>query len=472
MSLKQWVNLTKDEAFTKDGDGSTLERCGKITIEVMFKKDDVPISYKVKVTPVGSDNIEYTKKEKKRNSKFKLTKGTRGLSDKKDVLLEESIQLPAAGGNTYKVEAKDSNGKVASTTMDIEAKRKLYYQTISMDDKKGNSVPAQSLSDMENHSKGYHIDLFKKGSNQIIPYIKTLMMQSTGSNLGDFGSKVSKAFKLKNPLKKYGVAVVFSEYISSKADHQFKQAVTIGTANPRCAWNTTDLMLAGDRFLWHGLDDTEDSAKHWFKDGVVLYTDVLTGTSKSYNIKRSDIDLLGNKQFTYGGYSQVKIKLNPALKSMVGSTQGYLEVVVNVRIADGWTNGFSWRYSGVDLITCARRVTWEDMPANTTKYTWNHEVGHRFGMTAWGHSTHGSKTLRDKLPDGPSTLYGENRGVNDKTHAGPHCEKGATFNSSAKTWSGTPACVMFGANGIGSTHSPDDYCSECKPIVRKLDLSP
>jgi hypothetical protein len=87
-------------------------------------------------------------------------------------------------------------------------------------------------------------------------------------------------------------------------------------------------------------------------------------------------------------------------------------------------------------------------------------------MTAWGNSSHGNKALRDKLPDGPSTLHGENHGVNDKGHAGPHCEKGDAYNSSTGRWSGTPGCVMFGANGIGNNNSPDEYCSECKPIVR------
>ena len=109
------------------------------------------------------------------------------------------------------------------------------------------------------------------------------------------------------------------------------------------------------------------------------------------------------------------------------------------------------------------------MPANTQEYTWNHEVGHRFGMVAFGHRK-GIQGYK-KLPNGPSTLYGENSGVNDKRHQGPHCEKGANYNNATKVWSGIPGCVMFGANGIGNSHAPKEYCSECEPIVRKLDLS-
>jgi hypothetical protein len=245
MSLKQWVNLTKDEAFTKDGDGSTLERCGKITIEVLFLKDDVPISFKVKVSPVGSDNVVYTKKEKKRNTNFKLTQGTLGLSDKKNVLLEESIQLPAAGGNKYKIEAKDANGKVASTTMEIETKRKLYYQTISMDDKKGNKVPKYSLSNMEKHSKKHHIDLIKKGSHRKIPYTKTI----TDANASLFAEEIKKVFNIDSRLKKLGVAAVFSDYIADPTERTINRSVTMGTVDPRCSWNSSEMVVTGNAFL-------------------------------------------------------------------------------------------------------------------------------------------------------------------------------------------------------------------------------
>lgn len=475
MALEQWVNLPKDEKFTNDGDGATLERCGKVSIEVMFLKDDVPISYKVKVTPVGSDNAVYTKKEMKRNPNFKMTKGTLRLSDKKNVLLEESIQFPAAGGNIYKIEAKDANGKVASTTVEIETHRKLYYQIISMDDKNSlkplNKVPSYSLSSMERHSLKHYIKLMKKGSERKIPYIKTITMQDDDNNLDYFGQEVDKAFNLDAKLRNLGTAAVFSDYISSMGQDEYSETVTIGTENPRCAWNNTELFIAGDMFLWHGLDDSHDKAKKWFIDGYIAYTDTATGASEGYFIDRADIEIVGKKQFTHGGYHIVKINIDSNLQVLLSKTQGQLEFIIEVNIANGWTNGFSWKPGNVDLITCARRVEWEDMPTITQEYTWNHEVGHRFGMTAWGNSKYGVKTQRKKLPDGPTTLYGENYGVNDNEHQGPHCSNGAEFNASTRVWSKSPGCVMFGANGIGNKHSPKEYCSECAPIVRKLDLS-
>ena len=97
------------------------------------------------------------------------------------------------------------------------------------------------------------------------------------------------------------------------------------------------------------------------------------------------------------------------------------------------------------------------------------------GMVAYGDKDHSATNKsfhkNPKLPNAPSTLYGENRGVNDKGHQGPHCEKGVTYTAATNNWSGAPGCVMFGATGTSSASSPKEYCSECTDIVKKLDLS-
>lgn len=96
-------------------------------------------------------------------------------------------------------------------------------------------------------------------------------------------------------------------------------------------------------------------------------------------------------------------------------------------------------------------------------------MGHRFGMVAYGHRS--DIDGHRKLPDGPANFYSDATGVNYGGHRGPHCGKGATYDSATDWWSGDPKCVMFGANGIGSNDAPKEYCDECTPIVRKLDLS-
>ena len=470
MAIIQWVNLGKDAEYAKDPDVGSIDRCGQLSVRTKFDKNNVPIVFTVKVSPVGSDNVTYTPAElgPGRNINFKLMKGLSDLAPSTEVILDSDIYLPAAGGNKYKVEAKDANGVVVSS-MEIEVRRKLYYQVLTMDDANG-AIPAYSLTPMETHSKQHFIYLQKKSTEQKITYRKTLTMHP-GGNLSLFGSDVGAAFNISAPLKKVGIAAVFSDYIATMGTAVFSQISTIGTPNPQFIISATEILLTGTYFLWHGLDDAEDIAKKWYVDGLLQYAD-MTKTPPAiqrYAIPRANVDIAGVKRFSHGGYYQIKITRDAAMDALLNQAQGMLKIEANVNIASGWTNGFSWSPGGTKLITCAKRTQWEDMPSNTKEYTWNHEVGHRFGMVAFGDRS--GISGHNKLPDGPSTLYGENRGVNDKEHAGPHCEKGAVFNATTKTWSGTPGCVMFGANGTATAHAPKEYCSECSPIVRKLDLS-
>lgn len=472
MTLIQWVNLDSDdfEEYKKvDPEITSKERCGKLSIKTAFAKDKVPLEYKVKVVLSGSDNVTYNAAELKRNQNFKMTKGTADLGNAAEVSMNDEIQLPAAGGNKYKLVAKDANDKEVESA-EIETWRKLFYQVLTMDDAKG-SVPTYSLAPMETHTKQHFISLKKVGADGKIPYFKTL----TNDNGENFAKKVELAYNIDDKLKDIGFVVVFSDYIADMETSKLVLTASIGTTNPRITLTPTHIILSNDNFLWFGLDDIDDALKTWFTKGKVTYefVDPVTSavTSESYTIQSTNVDVTGTNYFTYGGHYQIKILRDSALDNLLNKTAGTIKYDLDLHIVGGWTNGYSWRpwNDRLRLITCSRRPVWKDMPTNTQEYTWNHEVGHRFGMVAFGDksSIHG----HNRLPDGPSTLYGENSGVNDKEHQGPHCEKGATFNASTKIWSGTPGCVMFGANGTGSSHAPKEYCSECIPIIRKLDLS-
>lgn len=476
MPIKQWVNLPKKPIF-KDSDIDSVDRCGALTVEVEVDKAKKAISYKARITAVGSDNVTYNAAELARNKKFKMDKGILGIVDEKTIKIE-GIRLPPAGGNKYKIEVQDAAGNIVSTPVEVKTIRKLYYQKISMQTGT-DTVPSYSLTSLETDSLKHHIEIVSKGTEAKIPYYKTVMLQSNGNNLNAFGASVSGAFNIDNELKKLGMAVVYSEYLAKKGQRDFVGVVGLGTTGGtfQAQLTRTHLIVTGDRYLWHALDDTEDQNKEYFIDGVVKYTDPADASQNlTYFINRADVDIDGAAAFTHGGHHKIKISIptGTSLETMAQKTTGIIEATLEVNVAAGWINGFSWEYSGAKLITCARRTTWTDMPIQTQDYTWIHEIGHRFGMVAYGDKNHTGNTRfthKPFLPDAPSTLYGENRGVNDKGHSGPHCEKGATYNSSTRVWSGAPGCVMFGANGIGSNHAPKDYCSECKPIVRKLDLS-
>lgn len=469
MSIVQWVNLEKDEAYAADPDVGSVDRCGPLSVKAVFARNGVPLNFTVKAVPSGSDNVEYSSAEQLRNPNFRMPTEISGLAMEKQVTLDGAVKLPAAGGNKYKLEAKDANG-VTVQSVDVEARRKLYYQVLAMDDAKG-TVPIYSLAPMESHAARHFITLQKTGVTGKIPYRKTLTMHS-GGNVAKFGTEVGQAYNISAAQKKVGVAVVFSDYIASMDSAKFEVILTAGSSNPRVVVSANDVTIVGDKYLWHGLDDAEDSSKLWFIDGGVEYSNPVTGEKDRYQFSRDNVDIAGGKHFSYGGYHQIKIRRDSRLNVLLGKTQGTLTFAIKVNVVGGWTNGFSWAPDGNHLITCARRVRWEDMPSNTQEYTWNHEIGHRFGMVAYGNREDLSKLHNySKLPDGPPTLYSDATGVRYQGHRGPHCGMGAQYDYLKDSWSGTPGCVMFGANGIGNKHSPKEYCSECAPIVRKLDLS-
>lgn len=459
-NIIQWVNLFKSDAFVED-DIKSEHRVGKFKVKCKLKKGE-PALLKLKLVPEGSDNITYTDTELRRNINFKEVKTqpivTNGDAESE---IEQEFWLPAAGGNQYKVEAL-YNGKVVSTSKVIEARRKLYYQVVHM---KG--VAPYALTTLENdylnEAKKYYIILTKKGADEEMPFVKTLNM-SDMSILTNFMVEVAKKYKMKPAFKMRGFVAVFSNYIASRALYSYKTPeINTSAVSPICHWNASDMTVFVDRIFWYGMEEGNyDSNNDWVGAGRSVIITKSDGSKSIYTIPKANIAVTGAKRGAYGGYHYLKITLDATLKGLLNDA-AKVKVEIDLQTISGWTNGFSWQTSaapGARVTTTAKATSFNDMPQETKDYTWNHEVGHRVGMAATG---------TGKSPDKHNFLYGENRGVNDKNHSGPHCENGATFSSN--NWSGTPKCVMFGANGIGGAHAPKEFCPKCEPQVRKLDLS-
>jgi hypothetical protein len=476
MTLIQWVNLDSDdfEEYKKvDAEITQKERCGKISIKTCFEKANNPLEYKVKIVPVAG-NVDYLPAELEpgRNPNFKMTKGIADLGTDTEVLLTEEIKLPATGGNKYKLVAKDSKENEVESA-EIEAKRKMYYQFIYMDDASGKVTP-YSLTPLESHCKDHHIILTKLGEDKKIPFHKNINMGDSSA----FDRDALSAYDLSDALKKIGCATVLSNYISSVADFDLEATIRLGQPpNPFCIVSATTISVIGDivgnDYLWHGLDDVDDIAKHWFITGEAEYTSASGTTPQTVSINKADVAVGAGIDFPYGGTKDVVINRKPELDVLLANPSGTIKFTLSLRKADGFYNGFS---SGGGITTSATKVRWQDRDVPGALNTWKHEFGHRIGMVAYGNksnSSHGSfhSNPGGILPDAPPTLYGERYKENDKSHQGPHCEKGVTYNAVSKVWSGTPQCIMFGSSGSSTADRLSDYCSECSVIVRKLDLS-
>lgn len=457
--LKQWVNLPKNNGLVED-DITSIERLAQFHIECEFKKA-TQASFKVRIYPTGNEAI-YSKKEKQRNPNFKLRRYAKQANgSNKKIKLETDLFLPAAGGNSYKIEAKYKN-TVVEAKKTVETRRRLYYQVISM---KGVPYP-KSMSTFEDafkNEKGkFFIELKEKnnGRNRM-DFIKTVQ----SANDGLFRTNARNVYDIKK-YEPYAVAVVFSNYIADKANHINIDSADRSIPSRWTHWGTyeveVDLTDSGGNpvYLWHNLDPVDDAIQGWLNHAH-FYPD---GATAPIKIPNSHVSITGKNLGAEGGYSRVKVEFKGAeLRNMFSSLKG--KIVLDLNIVEGYSGGFS--YTGLNLIAVATKAWWDKNSEKEMLQILNHEMGHKVGMVAAGTA---------RAPDKPPHLYGENRGVNDRGHRGPHCANGCNYNNATQTWSGIPKCVMYGATGLYDattkvyTASPDEFCPDCGKIVRKLDL--
>jgi hypothetical protein len=318
----------------------------------------------------------------------------------------------------------------------------------------------------------YYIKLLKKADGTMA-FTKTLYRDSGSGadNYVDFIKDAKAAWSLQARMP-YAFMLVWVNYIAAMAEKEVTQVVDAALPSKAWTWSWSGLSFEFEvgAWLWHGLIDDHDTAQHWlvsidswFKEG--------TGAWVRVPIPKAQVTLVGDKRFEFGGYHKVKVDLSPedlaGVRNRFTGRKGKLGFRMKFRVTGGWTNGFS--FNGVNMITVAAKALWKTQTDAVKAYTLNHELGHKLGMVADG---------TGRSPDPPPKLYGQTTtgpSANNKGHQGPHCEEGASYDASKGTWSGSPGCVMFGADGTsdgGTYHAaPPTYCASCKPIVRKLDLS-
>ena len=123
-TLKHWVNVPKvANMFTHEGADIPFDRLGPVKPKLTFKNDGAG-AVKVRVVPEGG-NIAYGEGtnigvETWRNPYFRMESAGRVL--KQDgptdfIPADAEVRLPAAGGNRYRFEAMDTNGKIVGVNL-------------------------------------------------------------------------------------------------------------------------------------------------------------------------------------------------------------------------------------------------------------------------------------------------------------------------------------------------------------------
>jgi len=460
MAKEQWINLPKSDDYVADSIKSK-ERLGYARLRVKFKKASLA-GFRVKVIPLGgADHEQYSQAERNRNSNFRVrVSGSASNNAKQEVILTKRVYLNAAGGNKYKIQAQYKK-KVVESGLELESRRKLLYQVMSM-----RGITAGSTTTMERAfwkpDKKFFIEMKKQGPTATVDYIPCL----DGTNHDTFIRSSAKGYTLKN-FKPYAFGINFVNYIATPQEIVVDREVDFTVPSKVSKWTPTDQIwtLALPAPLWYDLDPADDANRRWFVSCSLWFEpDDAPGTKETIGVAAGDVTPVGPAVGPYGGHRQVSVRIamDQVKRNLLTSRKGKFKVQLRVVCVAGFSGGFA--YNVINLIAIATKAWWEDATGDA-EYVLNHEVGHKVGMVADG---------KGRSPDSHGHLYGDQRGVNDQDHQGPHCSKGATWDASkpkGERWSGTPGCVMFGATGIGNVSSPPEFCDACAPIVRKLDLS-
>ncbi|MCC6557367.1 MAG: hypothetical protein IT372_30825 [Polyangiaceae bacterium] len=452
---EQWVNITRDEKWV-GGPVTSIERAGPIMLKVTLEHG-VGSKFKYRFVPDGG-NATYTLDERNRSTAFRSrnAKGSAIIANTQTV--EYEVFLPAAGGNKYKLEY-EYKGKVTQGP-EYEARRLVYFQSISME-----GIEAPDLGAVKDAfwapDKGYCIKLEEKPAGEEVAFQKAVQDRQA------FLSVVEESFTLE-ALRPKSFGIVWVEYIAQKAGKDIKQgAEDVSAQSALWSWDDAARALTVDvgSYLWHGLDDNDDAAQAWLNGQPGVSLTFEDNTREMLKVPREKVTLDGAPAFEHGGYTRIKMDLRDPQRDKKKVNK--IAFILKTFIAAVWSGGFSRG----KFIVVATKGLFASRSEAEIRATIIHEIGHKIGMVPEPAGPNGGPD--PTRPDGPDTYY------EGQDHNGPHCQNGAAYTPPANeasigTWSGAPACVMFGAASIqtqdGAVAKPQEFCAKCAPVVRKLAL--
>ena len=496
-TIKHWVNLKRqNQNYIGTDDIDSEEQLEFRLFECEFKKAKAS-SLKVKIIPVNGKCIKYENDEKNRNKAFRLRKLgiTVSHGEGKKVKLSRQVYFPAAGSSQYKISAHYKKKTVESEKI-LEIWRRVYYQVFSM---KGAAIAP--LNDFKNAFEKYHIEMVEMESTAGKDKIKshnTIFDPASGIAGRENESIVLRDARRKYKIKEYEPNAVAAIFVHSIATYNEHEPVIPTSEVPSKIKNifgvekkVYEVPLLGqfgeDLYLWKDLAAKEDKKNRWLMSVALVDED-----GKEYDLKKSSIEIdessfiISNEGKKYG-FNKIKVEVDPKdVGAWFRSKNIFIQL--KVKVVQGFSGGYS--LGDKNAVFVASKAWWD--PNNSTPdellYILNHEMGHKIGMVAAGDSAspgllpNGHRAfawIDKKSPNAPPKIYGqyyEGALANNQGHQGPHCEKGATYNTADNTWSGTPECVMFGATGMTDTTtglykaSPSTFCDECGKVIFKLNL--
>ncbi|AUX43428.1 uncharacterized protein SOCE26_048760 [Sorangium cellulosum] len=462
-NLLQWVNLDRDNKFVED-EVTSIERLGPVRFEVTFKKSKAA-RFRIRTVPV-SEPSTYTPTEVARNQNFKIRHArTQTNAGRRKVKITEDVFLPAAGGNSYKLQAKYRN-KVKESRV-VETRRKIHYQPVAMA-----TTPVPNMGPTEAYYGGLFLLLKSKGGNGTIPFKTNVRVDDWASGRLPLIQAVKGAYTIDN-YKPWAFAAVYVNMIASRQEKEFLPATSpvynVGARISNWGSQQISFQLPGGTYLWWGLEPADDAANGG--KGVWLVSNsckFIESGGAVHNIPDANVTIdLTVTRSALGGYSKLNIEIPVHVRDFWSGKSG--RIGIKLKVVKGFSGGYS--EPQINIITVAKRAWWDENSDTKRLQILCHEMGHKFGMVPEG--------LGAGL-DAGAHLYGGslNPAANQKGHQGPHCENGAVYTpgGAPAPWIGSPACVMFGATSCyntaaaGHLAAPSTFCGDCEPQVKKLDL--
>lgn len=434
---KHFVNLPRDAKWADGTHVANIDRLSqKPRVKARFNvKGKHKFKVKYEYTPhadpgVAVDKRGYTTAEKGRNNNFKHQDKEKSYTTDADgtKIITDDFFVNAAGKDEYKLIAKDeSDTEVRSQK--IVGHRLVFYKEIKMK----TVSAAANLTTVETEYAKHNIKLVSLGSVEMdhMPNI------STGDS-ATFKTKARTAYSGSNAKAKepYVVAIGYTDHLAVKDASQVvvKSGVAVGPGKPDVVIPIVD-GSGNSKFLWNNIVPGEK----WFVSAKFLKNG---GTAGTDDVTITEANCTGVADAAYGADYLNKVKVT--VTGLAAAT-GTITLTVN------WVNrmrgGLS--FGGGNLVCVCTKAWWRTESSASQNQVVVHEMGHKIGMVADGTGTGPDKTAKH---------------YSGKGHIGNHCHQGLAVKASYATDTGT--CVMFGA-----THAKTAFCDDCKPAVRKQDLS-
>jgi len=441
-TVKQLVNLGRSDNFVDGKVVPSVDRAGaKVRLKVYFNK---PGSHRftVKCEPLDG-NSKYSPGELARNSRFGYQKEQKSYTTAGDgslILPLDDFYVGAAGKDKYVFHATDENGITVSTG-NLEVHRLIYYVEIKM---RSLTTCATNLELMERTYAKHNIKLAR------LPAVEMDFLPNIGMRDAEiFQENARRAYSRSSALGKQPqvIAIAYTGHLAIKKEN-FQVGASPVVVGPG---SSPVLIPVGDPpsakslfpvtyFLWQGLVPGEN----WFVSAKFI---------KTGGNQTSAVDIPAEKCKPVPSTSAIPQRANMVRIDVSSLQQGTGTIVLVVNVVERMRAGLSFR--GGNLICVCTKAWWTPVDIKTQNEIVVHEIGHSIGMVPDGSG---------KLPDRLTSYYDDAKG-----HVGNHCFYGLPANQNRYD---SPSdvirskCVMYGsANGVS------DFCINCAPAVRKVDLS-